>query len=252
MNINSIVRKSLPAVATAAVVASMAFSGTVSAAPITPTFDSFGELAAATFGGAGIPNDAVAITTFTDSGNTITLGMTATQRFSNPPLHNNGAGRFTAGTGSNFGGMGESLFEGAKWNFNFYIDISGGGTLGDYTVELLFDFDPGVGTDESVLGVLDFNAVTIPGDLSGLSLVEGSQNLLFGFLDVAANGVTPPVFPTFDPNATGEYSFALRVSNSSGLLGESSILVTVPEPGTLAVLGLGLLGLGIARRRKAA
>ncbi len=56
------------------------------AAPISPTFDTFGTLSGATFGGTGIPNNAVAITRITSGGYNITLGLTAHGRFFNPPI----------------------------------------------------------------------------------------------------------------------------------------------------------------------
>src|SRR3954462_8248317 len=87
----------------------------VNAAPITPTFTSFGTLATATFGGTGIPNTAVAVTTVVDQGNTITLGLTATPRFDDPAVGNNGAGTFTAQPGSD-AAHGQPGY--ALWNFD--------------------------------------------------------------------------------------------------------------------------------------
>lgn len=77
-------------------------SSFAAAAPVTPVFQTFGDLAGAEFGGDGIPNDAVAISTFTaQNGDMLTLGLTATGRFANPPVGNDGAGTFTADPGAN-------------------------------------------------------------------------------------------------------------------------------------------------------
>ncbi|MBY0507182.1 MAG: hypothetical protein K2X03_24925 [Bryobacteraceae bacterium] len=56
-------------------------------------------LPAATFGGAGIPNTAVAVQTVNNNGNTITLGLNASERFANPVVTNNNAGTFFASVG---------------------------------------------------------------------------------------------------------------------------------------------------------
>ncbi|HHQ14905.1 MAG TPA: hypothetical protein ENK16_07730, partial [Chromatiales bacterium] len=91
-----------------------------------PIMDYFGPLNEATFGGTGIPNQEVAVASqFVDGNNLITVAMSATQRYSNPPLTNDGAGTYFAGTGSNFGGDGESSTEGALWNFNYFIKVEG-------------------------------------------------------------------------------------------------------------------------------
>lgn len=64
-----------------------------------PTYTKFGSLQTATFGGTGIPNDAVAISEVSSGGFNVVLGLTAHQRYDNPPLGNDGAGRFTAVAG---------------------------------------------------------------------------------------------------------------------------------------------------------
>jgi hypothetical protein len=51
------------------------------------------------------------------------------------------------------------------------------------------------------------------------------------------------VFNAFFYSQTGE---------TNRYLAETGTLQKVPEPGTLALLGLGLVGLGLSRRRKTA
>jgi hypothetical protein len=224
-------------------------AGIAHAGSIDPTYDTFGTLSGATFGGTGIPNDAVAITSITDGSATLTLGLTAHGRHDNPAVGNDGAGTFFAQPGSNVkGGL-----LGALWNFAFYIDL-GSNDFADYGVQLLYDFGPAADTDESDLGVLDFNALIATSfDPGTISKVEGSENLLFGYL---ANGslpfITVPTPSSFSPYASGEYSFALVATDLAGNeLGRAAINVNVAPLPSAAAAGLALLGtLAILRRRR--
>lgn len=227
------------------------------AAAVTPTFDRFGDLPDATFGGTGIPTDPTAVTEVElENGQTLTLGLSATQRFQNPPLGNDGAGTYFATAGLNDGTPGStSGLLGTTWNFNFFAEVTGvptgnGILLEDLDIDLLYDFDPGTGTAESELGTIALSSLLAG---SGNTLSQGSQNLAFSFLDDASvTGVTPPVFPNFDPLAGGEYSFALR-----SLAGEVAINVDVegvaanvplPAPAALLLAGLAALaGTGLRR-----
>lgn len=219
-----------------------------SAALAEPTFDNFGPLPEATFGGTGIPNDHVAISTRTfeiveDEPITLTLGLTAHQRFDNPPLSHDGAGTFTATTGTSFspGGL-----EGALWNFAFFVGVEGATieqlVAEDYNFLLAFDFDPGAAVDP---GIILLNLATG-------NVVQGSQNLLFGFLAEGIPGIVFPPSGSFDPNAPGLFSFTLTAINTiSGVHLTSSIDVrVVPVPATALLFGFGLAGLAVARRRR--
>lgn len=223
----------------------VAASVTLLATPITPTYTTFGTLSGATFGGTGIPNNAVAITTI---GN-VTLGLTAHARYSNPPVSNNGAGVFTAVAGGDiYTPAPNTQPTWARWNFGWYASSSGSG---NYLLELRYDFDPGVGTDESLLGKILIPLGPPPLGLG--TLLQDSWNLGMTFLGNSAPGVTPPTYPSFDPNASGEYSFALILRDLSGNeLGRAAILVkAVPDGGaTLGLLGVGLLGLVALARRQ--
>lgn len=227
-------------------------SGSAYAAPI---FDYFGPLDEATFGGTGIPNDEVAVASqFVDGDNLITVAMSATQRFFNPALGNDGAGTYVATPGSNFGGPGStSTTEGALWNWNTFIRVEGinGATpvLTDYQIDIYYDFDTGEDTGIADLGrinLTNFLLATAP----TATLVEDSQNLLFGFLATPVPGVVTPPAGSFNANAAGEYNFAITVS-SAGFPVETVAMdvQVVPEPGTALLLGLGLAGLAHRRTR---
>ncbi len=215
------------------------------AVSIDPTYTTFGTLSGATFGGTGIPNNAVAITTINDNNRSFTLGLTAHQRYSNPAPANDGAGTFWAVSG---GDVAHSEPGYAKWNLGYYVGIDPNLSWGSgYSLRLYYDKNAAVDNDVTTYRTI--------------SESQSSDNLGYGgsFLGITWG------FPvgSFDPNATGEYSFALVLLKNGTELGRSAINVNVNETGemptanvpdggsSLVLLGLALTGLGgMARFRK--
>jgi len=217
------------------------------------TVSSFGPLPEATFGGSGIPNDSVAITSITDGGVTITLGLAAHGRFDNPEVTNDGNGTFFTEPGTDVPSTDPNALDVALWNFDFYAEVEGA-SFSDYQFDLFYDANPDSSTD---FGILDFNEAVLAGggDLASTTLVEGSQNLSFDFLfNDSLSFITAPSSP-FDANATGLYSFSLQATRISDSQVLGSTLMTVAVVPVPAAVGLGFLGMvcvagATARRRR--
>jgi hypothetical protein len=271
--------------ATAAVV--LTLPGFASAFTI---YDTFGSFPDATWGGDGIPNDAVAASKqIVDGDTTITIAMSATERYSNLPVSDNGAAIYQAGTGQNCGvstdpvncpQVGTPLADaaqGALWNWNYYVSVENPNdatvALTDYQIDIYYDFDPAGPNafgDLSGLGRIDLTAalnctdvlctgdVTETLDFSDAKLWEGSENLLFGFLaadffdpDNSTQIIDAPG-GSFDPNATGNYQFAMTVTRSGFPVDTIALEVNVvPVPAAVWLFGSALGLLGWVRRRKA-
>lgn len=215
---------------------------TAIAAPVTPTFTTFGPLTGAQWSGSGNPNDPVAISTINDGGNTITLGLAAQQRYSNPALANDGNGTYFATAGAN-NGLSGSHGLGATWNFDFYFDATGG----SYTYKLFYGLDSSslISVNPALIG--DNGATPHAGG------GQNSQNLLFpawgNLSSFVLNGLA------FDPNASGIYSFELVAYNDAGAqVGSSAINVNVSRvpdtASTAGLLGLGIICLGLVQYRR--
>ena len=224
----------------------------VQASSISPTSQFFGDIDAATttsvtFGGSGIPTGRTAYSIFTDGNDTLLLGLTAHQRYSNPPLTDDGAGTFTATPGANDGTPGNPGTQ-STWNFAWFAEATGQRTLADWDVKLLFDLDPGKDTPSSEMGMWDL-ATTLLAFSLPLDLFQSTQNATFGFLgtDDANIGLTAPSFTAFSPFAAGEYTFAL--TSTGGTVAMNVNVIPLPAAGWLLLGGLGALG-AVARRKR--
>jgi hypothetical protein len=137
---------------------------------------------------------------------------------------------------------GFNLIDGGTYTLEFVV---GGAQRGSVSDDLFFVLTTLFDDDLTMLG----STGLFPG-LSGL--LPGQYSV---FTSVAGNSPFTTSTLTFRANRNAEFAFGIGSSSSDniGPLLDSVSLTSnvVPEPGTLALLGLGLAGLGLSRRRKA-
>jgi len=192
-------------------------------------------------------------------------------------LNSNGDGTYSYSFAEQNTAMNHDHISAPAWNFEWTVNTNWNSSsdlaLDSLTYELGMDFDPSTATN-----FLAFDPITpasiVPNHSIGTNSTgngegaEASSAANYANL-LASNNVlqqswryaffpSPPFPFTYDPNVAGTYDVYLKAFNESGQVASTNIQVLiagggsvpVPEPATLALFGIGLAGMGFARRKK--
>lgn len=148
-----------------------------------------------------------------------------------------------------------SGFSGASGLFELFIDKD------QDTKVTAWDAQSAAGTDLALLGTIDDYKIATSTNVvygEGILAAPGGYRIIWDDFDLTTAGedyfVAPdPFYMVID--VTGDFDTAptaLDVGSFAVSGDVSAVFITVPEPTSLALMGLGLLGLGAAARRKKA
>jgi hypothetical protein len=137
----------------------------------------------------------------------------------------------------------------AMWNYELSVNTQGAGlTLNDVIITLLVDIDPSAGTNFQALNVL----TNWPDNAyyNGSSVLTGPAPRATDFaVQQSANPLFSDSGFNFLPGA-GLYTLELIVSRAGAELASVTALIAVPEPTSVALVGVALAAAGLATRRR--